>query len=100
LEELAALLASVDRSLDARHLFPPSAPQQAPHLALVLARDGLVARERALPLGALLLEVVALHRVPTEQLAAAGHFEALARCFVRLLLRHLLSPPVVLRPSS
>jgi hypothetical protein len=43
---------------------------------------------------------VALHRVPAQQLAAAGHLEALLRCFVRLLLRHLLSPPVVLRLSS
>src|SRR6188474_2048180 len=98
-EELAALLARVDGSLDARH-GSPLLPEQPLDLARVLRGDRLVARERALALGALLLEVVALHRMTAQQLAAAGHLEALLRCFVRLLLRHLLSPPVVLRLSS
>src|SRR5215212_5836830 len=99
-EELAALLARVDRSLDARHLSLPLLAEQPPHLALVLAGDRLVAPERALALSALLLEVVALHAVAAQQLAATAHLEALLGCFVRLLLRHLLSPPVVLRLSS
>src|ERR1044072_2509130 len=98
-EELAALLARVNGPLDARH-GSPLLPEQPLDLACVLRSDRLVVRERALALGALLLEVVALHRVAGAHLAAAGQLEALLRCSLRLLLRHLLSPPVGLLPLS
>src|SRR5207253_1344971 len=90
LEHLAALLARVDGSLDARHLLQP---QHLLHGVHVRLGDELRLTEAALPLRGLVLQVVAPHPVPPEQLAAPRHLEPLLRCAACLRLRHLVSLP-------
>src|SRR5262249_58228021 len=85
LEDLAPLLARVNGSLDAWHASLPL-PQEPLDDRDVRRRDGLVLTERALALRALPLQVVALHRVPAQQLARPRHLEPLLRRAVRLLL--------------
>src|SRR5262249_55762421 len=88
LENLAALLARVDGSLDAWHRLPD------PEQLLDRLHVGLVHRHRlaeaALTLRRLLLEQVAAHRRPAHQLARSGHLEALLGCALSLCLRHLV----------
>src|SRR5262249_51343672 len=89
LENLAALLARVDGSLDAWHRLPD------PEQLLDRLHVGLVHRHRlaeaALTLRRLLLEQVAAHRRPAHHLARSGHLEPLLRCALSLCLRHLVS---------
>src|SRR4029079_17828060 len=73
LEHLAALLAGVNRSLDACHFRSSPLSEQPADLALVRLRDRLVAGERAATLRRLVLQVVALHGLAAQQLAGAGH---------------------------
>src|SRR3990172_647721 len=68
-------------------------PEQLAHLADVRAVDRVILSEAPLALRALLLEVVALHRVPAHQATRSGHLEPLLRSRARLLLRHSLLPP-------
>src|SRR6266540_3045083 len=75
LERLAALLASVNGSLDALHFIG------------VCTRDGLVTAKCALTLLALLLQVVALHPMTAQDAAGPGHLEALLCRSLRFLFR-------------
>src|SRR6185437_9627989 len=86
LEDLAPLLACVDRTLDARHLRPP---QLAVDDLRVRLRDRVVLTEPPLLLRRLVLQVVTLIRRPARQLPGARHLELLLRPRVRLLFRHL-----------
>ena len=95
LQDLAALLARRDRTLHPGHRLPQ--PQQALDGRHVRLGDRLVLAEAALTLRALVLEVVALHRVAADQLARSAHLEALLRSASRLHFRHLVS---LLRFSS
>src|SRR5262249_16676869 len=87
LGDLAPLLAGVARALDGRHRSAPS--QESIHVADVAGRDVLLPTERPLPLGGLLLQVVALHRVAALELPRSRHLEPLVRRSARLLLWHL-----------
>src|SRR5207237_2418836 len=70
-ENLAALLARVDGSLDARHLLPHFPAEQLAHRARVGSVNLAILPEPALPFLRLLLEVVALPRTPAEARDAA-----------------------------
>src|SRR6185295_9211184 len=89
-QNLAALLARVNGSLDAGHESVPSSAQaeQALDELLVRVRDGLGLTEGALPLRRLLLQDVRAHGVTARELAAAGPLEALLGAGVGLHLWH------------
>src|SRR5262249_36697524 len=86
LEHLAVLLARGNRSLDAWHRLRP--PEKALDVPRIGVGDRLFATERPLPLRGLLLELVALHRVPAQELPRPRHLEPLPRGLVCLLLWH------------
>src|SRR6266508_4060072 len=73
------------------------APEETLDFALIGALDVLISTKTTLALGRLLPEVVALHRLPAQELPRSGHLEPLLRSAVSLLLWHLLR---LLRSSS
>src|SRR5205807_3334660 len=95
LEDLAALLVRVDGSLDPRHRSASS--QHLLDRAAVAAGDLAILAEAALTLRRFLLQVVAPHRGPAQDLAAARHLELLPHGAPCLHFRHLVS---LLRSSS
>ena len=86
-EDLAPLLACMNRSLDAWHYLLP--PEQLLDGAGVARGQRGVLAKAPLPLGRLLLQDVALHRPAPEQLAPRRQLEPLLRSAVCLLLWHL-----------
>src|SRR5215213_1786225 len=92
--------ASCVRGLSASReaLGPPLAePQHPAHLTSVGPRERVGLAEPTLALRGLLLEQVALHRAPPQDLPRSRQLEALLRCSRRLLLWHL---SLLLRSSS
>src|SRR5262249_34108823 len=98
-EGLAALLARVDGTLDARH---SSDPQLLPSVLDVARRERRVPAKAPLPLRRLLLQHVTLHRPATQELPAGRHLEPFLRSAVCLLFRHLclLTGAALLRSCS
>src|SRR6476619_5497805 len=66
-------------------------PQHLLDRAAVAAGDLAILAEAALTLRRLLLQVVAPHRRPAQDLAGARHLELLLHCAACLGLRHLVS---------
>src|SRR5262249_26173904 len=88
LENLAALLARVDGTLDAGHRLPLS--KESLDDVRVGRGDRLFLTERALQLRRLGTEVVALTRLPARQLSRPGHPKLLLCSRASLQLRHLV----------